>query len=115
MDIELVREKVTKARIREIAQGTHGDMAKAVVDIARGLLAIGGEMHADAEAVLLKDGSQQEHLWGINLYPDQPGGQFIEFSSLINIRPSEGNPTMHVEDQKMQQKIREVVHSLIVE
>ena len=90
-----------------------GDMVKAVVDVERRVLAIGGEMHADEEAALLDDGSRQADLWGINLYPAEAGPDWIEFDSMINVRPSRGNRSRDVEDPSIRDAIRRVVTSLI--
>lgn len=81
-------------------------MVKGVVDIERGLLAIDAELHADLEKFLLENGSEQFNLWGINLYFD---GDLVEFDSLINIRPAQGNRSRGVENPKIQQKITEIV------
>jgi hypothetical protein len=90
-----------------------GDMVKGVVDIARAVIAIGGEMHADEEAALLDDGSRQADLWGINLYPAEAGAEWIEFDSMINVRPSSGNRSRDVEDPSVRDAIRRVVASLV--
>jgi len=90
-----------------------GDMIKAVVDIERGVMAIGGEMHADEEAVLLDDGSRQVDLWGINLYPAESGPDWLEFDSMINVRPSRGNRSRDVEDPSVRDTIRRVIASLV--
>ena len=88
---------------------------KAVVDIGRRIMAVGGELHADDEAALLDDGSRQEDLWGVNLYPEEAGEDWIEFDSLINVRPSQGNRSRDVEDARLRSSIREVVGALVVE
>jgi hypothetical protein len=90
-----------------------GDMVKAVVDIERGVMAIGGEMHADEEAALLDDGSRQTDLWGINLYPAETGAGWLEFDSMINVRPSQGNRSRDVEDESIRDAILRVVTSLV--
>ena len=71
--------------LREIAKNQFGDFVKAVVDIQRDIMAIGGELHADEEALLIEQGSSQENLWGINLYPEKTEEEWLEFNSLINI------------------------------
>jgi hypothetical protein len=91
-----------------------GDMVKYVADLARGAIAIGGDLHADAEAALLADGSRQEDLWGANFYPRSPPGERIQFTSLINIRPRAGNPSMEVQDPKIREAIRGVSERLIL-
>jgi hypothetical protein len=90
-----------------------GILVKGVVDIRRGYLALDAEMHSDLEKVLLEDGSQQMDLWGINLYPDQTGDGFIEFDSMINMRPSQGNRTRSVEDETTRLRIIEIVNQRV--
>jgi hypothetical protein len=82
-----------------------GDMVKVVVDVDRELFAIDAELHSDLEALLLEDGSKQASLWGINLYPEMPGDEFIEFDSMINMRPSGGNRSRGVDSEEMRKKI----------
>ena len=101
-----------KAELAAIAKAQFGDFVKAVVDIRRAVMAIGGELHADEEAVLLEDGSRQEDLWGIDFYPAKQEAEWIEFDSMINVRPSQGNPSRSVEDALIQTRIREVVAQL---
>jgi len=90
-----------------------GNLIKAVVDVARGVMAIGGDLHADEEAALLDDGSRQHDLWGINLYPQEAGDGWIEFDSVINVRPARGNRSRDVEDPAVRQRIRDVVAQLV--
>lgn len=90
MEIIIVRSSVTKTSLTIMAQQQFGDMVKAVVDIEQGIMAIGGELHSDEEALLLEQGSLQRNLWGINLYPERPAAEWIEFDSMINVRPSGG-------------------------
>ena len=88
-------------------------MVKAVVDIGRGIGAFGGELHSDEEALLLEDGSRQADLWGINLYPDESGDAWIEFDSMINVRPSQNNRSRSVDDEAIRSAIRRVVAALV--
>jgi hypothetical protein len=90
-----------------------GDFVKAVVDVRRGVMAIGGELHADEEALLLEDGAQQTDLWGINLYPGRAAGELVEFDSMINVRPSQNNRSRGVEDPSVRRQIEDVVGRLI--
>lgn len=77
-------------------------------------MAVGGELHADEEATLLDDGSDQTHLWGINLYPvDHGSPSWIEFDSLINVRPRLGNRSRYVEDEMVRERIVEIVERLV--
>lgn len=89
-------------------------MVKGVVDIEKGIMALGGELHADEEAFLLEQGSQQRDLWGINLYPGLAGGpDFLEFDSMINIRPSQNNRSRGVEDPAIRIKVEVIVRKLV--
>ena len=91
-----------------------GDLVKAVVDIEKGVMVVDAELHADEERLLLENGSKQEYLWGINIHPELEGDDgWIEFDSMINIRPSSGNRSRRVEDQKIQEKIRAIVNELV--
>ena len=112
-DITIVTEKISKKELKQLAEKRFGDMVKAVVDVKRGIMAAGGELHADEEAELLKNGSQQENLLGINLYPDESEEKWIEFDSVINIRPSQGNRSRNVESSDTQEKIKNIVKNLV--
>ena len=101
------------AEIVRLAEASYGHMVKAVVDVERKIMAVGGELHADAEAELLEDGSRQEDLWGCNIYPDQPIESRIEYTSLINIRSVAGNRSMEVKDNKVREQMRDIVNKLI--
>ena len=112
MEIRIVLEAISRDELTEIANQQFGDMVKAVVDVERSIMAISGELHSDEEAVLLDQGSQQRHLWGINLYPDKPIDEWIEFDSLINVRPSAGNRSRSVESQDLRDTITRIVNRL---
>jgi uncharacterized protein DUF5674 len=113
MTIEIVRHPTSRRQLSAIAETQFGDMVKAVVDVERGLMAIGGELHADEEAALMDEGSTQGYLWGINLYPAERGDEWIEFDSMINVRPSQGNRSRNVEDNVLRDRIRQIVARLV--
>ena len=112
-DIMIIKQKISKEDLKQLAEKRFGDMVKAVVDISRCIMAAGGELHADEEATLLQDGSDQQNLWGINIYPDEPEETWIEFDSMINIRPSQENRSRNVENADIREKIINIVKSLI--
>ena len=112
MEIRVIRDTVARDELTEIAKQQFGDMVKAVVDVEQGIMAIGGELHSDEEAILLDQGSAQRHLWGINLYPDKPLNEWIEFDSMINVRPSGGNRSRYVESQEAREVITRIVNRL---
>lgn len=89
------------------------DMIKMVVDVEQEIIAADAELHADLEALLLDNGSRQCDLWGINIYPDKNEDDYIEYTALINIRPSQENRSMEVEDTSVRSKIREICARLL--
>jgi hypothetical protein len=107
--MKIVTDHVSSDELKRMAAGMFGDMVKAVVDIDRELLAVDGELHSDMEALLIDNGSKQHSLWGINLYPEMTGGDFVEFDSMINMRPSQGNRSRGVENAQTRERIVRVV------
>lgn len=89
--------------------GRLGKFVKAVVDLDKGILAVNADMHSDLEALLLDSGSKQKDLWGINLYPELQGEDFVEFDSMINLRPSQNNHSRSVDDADARRKIYDLV------
>lgn len=110
--VRIIVDKISLADLKRIAAERFGDMVKAVIDVEKEIMAIGGDLHADEEAILLESSSRQENLWGINLYPEKDGEDFIEFDSLINIRPRQNNRTRGVESPEIRQIITAVVNKL---
>ena len=92
--MQILNTVIAVDELRRIAKNTFGDLIKAVVDIDRELIAIDAELHSDLEALLLENGSKQKSLWGINFYPDIEDDDFLEFDSMINMRPSQGNMSL---------------------
>ena len=99
--------------LRSLAGTRFGDMVKGVVDLRRGIMLLDADMHADQEAELLSEGSEQKDLWGINLYPDLPAEDFLEFDSMINLRPSFGNRSRGVDDPDTRTMIANLVRRLV--
>ena len=97
-----------------MAAEAFGDLVKAVVDVKLHRMAIDAELHADEEAFLIQNGSGQADLWCINLYPELEGDDFIEFDSMINLRPSLGNRSRGVENPEMRERIHRIVSGLVM-
>ena len=114
-EIRIVRDPIARAELRSLALEQFGDMVKAVVDVQQGIMAIGGELHADEEASLLDQGSRQSDLWGINLYPVAVEAERVEFDSMINVRPGQGNRSRSVQDVTQRERIWEIVRRLVRE
>ena len=114
METRIVKDKVSRAELRSLAHEQYGDIIKVVVDIAQGIMGVGGELHVDIQSLLIeKEDSRGDTTWGINLYLDKTGDEFIEFDSMINLKPLLGNKTRNVESIEIQNKIREVINQLV--
>ena len=112
-DIVLVESRLDPAELRRLVMAHFEDMVKYVVDVERGVAAVGGELQADEEVLLLEKGSRQEDLWGANYYPGKGEDGCIEYTSLINIRPAQGNRSMVIEDEDLRSRVRELTFELI--
>ncbi|MEX1061737.1 MAG: DUF5674 family protein [Patescibacteria group bacterium] len=111
--MKFIEETISRKELKNIASANFGSLVKAVVDVEKGVLVVDAELHSDEEAYLLENGSKQQNLWGINLYPDKAGKDFIEFDSMINMRPSHGNQTRGVDDSATRERITRIVEKLI--
>ena len=114
-DIVIVDRNIDPGLLRKLVERHFEDMVKFVVDVERRVAAVGGELHADEEALLLENGSRQEHLWGANYYPGRGEEACIEYTSLINIRPAQGNRSMEIQDPAVRERVRELTFSLVGE
>ena len=110
-------KRVTAIGIDELermAENMFGDMVKAVVDEEKRIMVVDAGLHVDEEQLLLEEGSRQSDLWGINLYPDSFGSDdFVEFDSMINIRPAQGNRSRSVEDDALRMLVLEIVEEIV--
>src|SRR3989338_1412141 len=113
--MKIISEQITLGELQQMSEQGFGNLVKAVIDIEKGIMALDADLHADQEALLLEDGSRQENLWGINIYPALSKEQRIEFDSMINMRPSFGNQSRGVDSPEIQKKIIEAVNRLIKE
>lgn len=114
METRIIKDKIRKEELKALAHEQYGDVIKAVVDMAQGIMGVGGELHIDIQSLLVeKENSRAEDTWGINLYLEKTEDAFIEFDSMINLKPSLGNKTRGVEDASVQNEIRKIVAKLI--
>jgi hypothetical protein len=111
--MQIIRERITRQDLFDHYATKHFVMTKAVVDVVRGIMAVDAEWHADLETMLLEDGSVREDLWGVNLNLTKPAGEFIEFDSLINIRPAQRSFTTRIDNEETRARIRLVVDALV--
>ena len=111
--MKILAQPMSLKELKDMAAGLFGDIVKAVVDVEKEALAVDAELHSDLEALFLENGSKQKDLWGINIYPDIKGDGFVEFDSMINMRPSRNNRSRGVEDAKIREQIIAVVRGKI--
>ncbi len=114
-DIKIIKEPITRAELKKMAQERFGDLIKAAVDIKQEIMAVGGELHIDEEVLLIeRNGSKQEDVWGINIYPDETGDAFVEFDSMINLKPMHGNRSRGVDNPDIREKVIAVVNRFVL-
>lgn len=113
VDILIVREPISLRALEPLAKAWHETLVKGVADVRREVLALGGEWHMDANTVLIADGSDQCDVWGFNIYPDERGSSALEFFSLINIRPRQGNKSIELMDESLRTRIRSIIRAYI--
>jgi len=109
-------DKISIDELNVMSEKMSEPMVKAVVDINLRAMVVDAGLHSDEELFLLENGSEQEHLWGINLWPESYNSEdFVEFDSMINIRPTQNNRSRGVEDEKIRQVICEIVAEKVYE
>ena len=111
--MKLVEKNIALSELHEMSHRMFGGLVKAVVDIEKEIMVVDAAMHADEEKMLLDHGSKQDDLWGINFYPEFEGEDFVEFDSMINIRPHQKNFSRGIESLELQKRIRDVVSKLV--
>jgi len=112
--MRIVQNSISLEELKKMSEKMYDSLVKAVVDIEKEVMVVDAGMHADEELLLLEEGSEQVNLWGINIYPYKNMEDWVEFDSMINIRPSYGNRTRGIEDVKIQEKIKQIVAKLVV-
>ena len=114
-DMQILQQPISRENLKEVAKNTFGDMVKCVADVRLGAIAIDADLHADLERLLLDNGSNQEDLWGFNLWVEETGDDFIEFDSLINIRAWQGNPSRDILNPGVRDAIVKIVGNYILD
>jgi len=113
--MRLIEDKITNEDLKKMSEKMFDGLVKAVVDIEKEIMVVDAELHSDQEDFLLQQGSEQNNLWGINFYPDQVGtDNWLEFDSMINLRPSQNNRSRSVESKEIREKIKKVIAKLVV-
>ena len=106
-------EQIDLAELQAMATKMFDSLVKAVVDIETHKVILDLEVHSDGEQELLQQGAKQVNLWGINLHPKQTGDELVEFDSMINLRPSQGNRSRSVDDANTRKQIRDIIKQII--
>jgi hypothetical protein len=114
MNIVIVKDTIGLEELRKIGAEFYENMVKGVVDVEEGIVAFGGEFHIDANAELVRAGAKQPNVWGFNVYFDRQRESWIEYISLINIRPAQGNTDMEVKDEDLRKKMKAIIEKKIV-
>lgn len=112
--MEIIKQSITLSKLKELAKEDYVFMIKAVVDVEREIMAVGGELHSDEETMLLDNGSVQQNLWGININLEKDRDEWIEFDSLINVRPRNNNRSRGVENPEIRKRIIKIIEKLIL-
>lgn len=114
-ELYIIEKPITRDELKRIASERFGDLVKGAVDIEKGIMVLGGELHIDEALKLVEQfQSKGKDIWGINLYPEKTGDDMIEFDSMINLKPDLGNRSRGVDSPEIQEKIKNIVGKLIV-
>ncbi|MDI6603094.1 MAG: DUF5674 family protein [Patescibacteria group bacterium] len=111
--MKIVKDKITIGELKEMAKEMFGNLVKVVVDVEKEIIAVNGELHSDEEELLIENSSKPKNLWGINIYPEIKDENWIEFDSVINLKPHFGNRTRGIDDPKIRKKIIKIVNKLV--
>ncbi|MBI2450810.1 MAG: hypothetical protein HYV52_00510 [Parcubacteria group bacterium] len=114
--MRIIKNPVKKSELLEIARDVFGDFVKVVVDLEQKIMAVGGELHADEEVLLMeKENSDRQNTWGINIYPEKSKDEWIEFDSMVNLKPALGNRSRDVENPVIREKIKSIIQELVID
>lgn len=113
-EILIIKEPISRTDLKKIAEERYGDLVKAAVDTEQGIMAVGGELHIDESIKLVEqESSKHENIWGINIYPEKHGAEFIEFDSMINLKSNLGNRTRNIDNDEIKERVVEIVNVLV--
>ncbi len=112
--MKIIKDQIQISELKEMMKNFNGVFVKAVVDIEKEIMAVDAELHMDLLAFLLeKEQSNPQNIWGVNFYPGKTGDDFIEFDSMVNIKPGLGNRTRNIDDAQIREKVKNIVAKLV--
>src|SRR5438045_2880752 len=112
--MKIVKDEIQISELKEMAKKMHGELVKVMIDVDKNIIAVDAPMHADLlELLITEESSQSQDLWGINIHPDKTGEDFIEFDSMMNLKPALGNKTRSVENPETRGKIIQIINKII--
>ncbi len=112
--MKIVEDKITIDELKEMSKKMFGGLVKAVIDVEKEIMVVDGELHSDEQGLLIESGSKHENTWGVNIYPEMFGQEnWIEFDSMINLKPLLNCRTRGVENKQIQEKIIQVINKFI--
>ena len=114
METKIEKDKISLSELKVLAHEQYVDIIKAAVDVRQEIMGVGGELHVDIQSLLIeKENSKGDNTWGINLYLEKTGEDFVEFDSMINLKPNLGNRTRDVENSEIKEQILQIITKLI--
>ena len=113
--IRILTDKIEPDELKKLCAEYFISFVKIVVDIKKGIISAGGELHSDAEAILIEHGSTQRDIWGANFYPYKVPEERVEYTALINIKPRDDNPDMEIMNQKIRQRVKNLAETYLLE
>lgn len=112
--MKIIKDKIEISELKEMSKKMYESLVKAVVDTEKKIMAVDAPMHIDEEQLLIEEEkSEPKNLWGINIWPDREGTEFIEFDSMINIKPGWNNRTRGIDSPEIRKKIIDIISELI--
>ena len=111
--MKTIKDQITIQELEEMAKKMFGNLIKAVVDIEKEIMVVDMELHSDGQEILIENGSKNENTWGINIYPEIKNDDWIEFDSMINLKPAFGHRARGIENSEIRKKILEIVNKLV--
>jgi len=114
--MKIVKDKIEIAELKEMSGKMFGNLVKAMVDIEKEIIAVDAPMHSDLlEFLMEQEESEPKNLWGINIYPEKTGEDFIEFDSIMNLKPDLENKSRGVESEEIRERIIKIIEKLTQE